>query len=248
MRLREALKRQGSWLFKWRSYLPLLVLFIAVPAFWDTVAASTDSFFDFEDVWELICLGVALFGLAIRVYTVGHAPAGTSGRNREGQRADVLNTTGSYSLVRHPLYVGNFFMWLGISMFVRCWWLSLVFVLLFILFYERIIYTEEEYLSAKFGAEWREWAARTPLFFPRFKNFKRPALPFSIRNVMSKEHHVFLLIILAFAFLEIVEELLMERRFEVDAGWVIAVACAAALWTTLRILKKMTTVLNVEGR
>ena len=32
----------------------------------------------------------------------------TSGRNTHDQVADSLNTSGIYSIVRHPLYVGNF--------------------------------------------------------------------------------------------------------------------------------------------
>jgi len=225
-----------------------LIIFIALPAFWDTVFPSSDGSFGFEDVWELICLAVAVFGLAVRVYTIGHVPEGTSGRNTSVQRADGLNTTGIYSLVRHPLYLGNFFIWLGISMFVRCWWLSFIFIILFILFYERIIFMEEEYLRTKFGKVWQEWAARTPMFLPRFKNFEPPTLPFSIRSVLSKENHILVNIILVFAFLEVVEELLAKHRFELDLGWIIAVVCGFTIWATLRVLKKITAILNVEGR
>ena len=58
---------------------------------------------------EMIFLAVSLLGEAIRIITVGHAPRNTSGRNTtEGQVADVINTSGIYSIIRHPLYVGNF--------------------------------------------------------------------------------------------------------------------------------------------
>ena len=225
-----------------------MIIFIALPAFRDTVFPSSDGSFDFEDVWELICLAVAFFGSAIRVYTVGHVPEGTSGRNRSVQRADVLNTTGAYSLVRHPLYVGNFFIWLGISMFVRSWWLSLIFILLFVLFYERIIFAEEGYLRKEYGKAWGDWAARTPPFVPRFKNFKPAALPFSVRSVLTKEYHVLFNIILAFAVIEILEGLFTDHKFELDFAWMVAVAAGLAAWITLRVLKKKTNVLHVEGR
>ncbi|MGB8874133.1 MAG: hypothetical protein WCC75_12145, partial [Desulfobaccales bacterium] len=45
----------------------------------------------------------------------GLPPRGTSGRNTQGQVAETLNTTGIYSLVRNPLYLGNFLIWLGLS-------------------------------------------------------------------------------------------------------------------------------------
>jgi len=193
-------------------------------------------------------VAVAFFGLAVRVYTVGHVPAGTSGRNTKAQRADVLNTTGIYSVVRHPLYAGNFFIWLGVAMFVGSWWLSLIFILLFILFYERIIFTEEEYLRKEYGRVWEEWAARTPLFVPRFKNYKKSALPFSMRSVLNKEHHVLLNIILAFALIELLEGLVRERKFDLGIGWMVAVASGFVVWVTLRVLKKKTNILSVGGR
>ena len=228
--------------------MPVLIILLVLPALRDPLFSGGDGGFDFEDVWEIICVAVAFFGLAIRVYVIGQVPEGTSGRNTKAQRADVLNTTGVYSVVRHPLYVGNFFIWLGVSAFVRCWWLSLIFILLFVLFYERIIFTEEEFLRKEYGKVWEDWAARAPMFLPRFKNYTRAALPFSIRNVLNKEYHVFFNIILAFAVIEILEGLVTERKFELDLVWIIAVAAGAAAWITLRVLKKKTNILRVEGR
>ncbi|MEI3590430.1 MAG: hypothetical protein V8Q44_05920 [Alistipes ihumii] len=63
------------------------------------------------------CLLVSLFGLAIRIRTAGHTPDRTSGRNTaEGQVADEPNTTGIYSMMRNPLYVGDLFKWPGIAL------------------------------------------------------------------------------------------------------------------------------------
>ena len=118
MALQEELKTQGDFLFKNRSYLPLIILVIGLSVFIHT------EYYEIEgpETWlsenfEFICLGISLLGLYIRIVTVGHTPKGTSGRNtKAGQVADELNTTGIYSVVRHPLYVGNFFMWLGVAM------------------------------------------------------------------------------------------------------------------------------------
>ncbi len=248
MQLWELLNKQGKWFFRWRSFLPILIILLVVPALRDPAFHGRGGEFDFEDVWEIICVAFACFGLAVRGYTVGHAPAGTSGRNTKDQRADVLNTTGIYSVVRHPLYVGNFFIWLGVAMFVRSWWLSLVFVLLFALFYERIIFTEEEFLREKFGKTWEAWAARTPMFLPRFASYVKAALPFSLRNVLAKEYHVFINVIFAFAVIEVLKGLVTERKFELNIGWGVAVACGLAAWVTIRVLKKKTGILRVEGR
>ena len=101
--------------------------------------------------------------LAIRAYTIGHTPKGTSGRNTKKQVANALNTTGAYSLVRNPLYLGIFFMGLGVALFAHLWWLTLIYVLAFWLYYERVIFAEEAYLRDKFGAEYLSWADRTPI-------------------------------------------------------------------------------------
>ena len=50
---------------------------------------------------------VSLFGLAVRVRTAGHTPDRTS---------DEPNTTGIYSVMRNPLYVGDLFKWPGIAL------------------------------------------------------------------------------------------------------------------------------------
>ena len=111
--LKDQLIRQGSFLFRWRSFLPLL---LAIPAL---TALPQSGYFEIwfgesaEEVWDVFCILVAISGLAIRIATVGFAPAGTSGRNTFGQRAEVLNTSGLYSVVRNPLYVGNIITLLG---------------------------------------------------------------------------------------------------------------------------------------
>ena len=133
-------------------------------------------------------------------------------------------------------------------MFLRLWWLSLIFVLIFWLFYERIIYVEEEYLRKKFGKTWENWAARTPIIIPKLKGYVKSALPFSIRNVLAKENHVFLNIVLAVTSIELLEGLITEHRLGLGLMWIIILACALFIWIILRVLKKKTNLLAVEGR
>lgn len=60
---------------------------------------------------------LSLVGFLIRAYVIGTTPRGTSGRNTKGQVAEELNQAGMYSMVRHPLYLGNYLMWIGIVVF-----------------------------------------------------------------------------------------------------------------------------------
>src|SRR5262249_55725425 len=147
--LKDEIERQGEWLFRRRGYMPLVfALFVLI--------SLHNYHWPFENYlhyarWAHICFGLSFVGLAIRCMTVGYAPAGTSGRNTDAQFALQLNTTGMYSLVRHPLYVGNFVIGLGVALAPFVWWLPLSYCLLFCAYYERIMFAEEAYLLRRFG-------------------------------------------------------------------------------------------------
>lgn len=106
MTLQEEFELSGSWLFQWRSYLPLGLIGVVLMAMRGYRYPGDSETLD--HLWEALCLLISLFGLGIRIVTVGHTPEATSGRNTKRQVVGTLNTTGMYSLVRHPLYLGNF--------------------------------------------------------------------------------------------------------------------------------------------
>src|SRR5262245_61820787 len=127
MSIHEHLRRSGAWLFRRRSFLPLVgltLLLIKEVGFRDPDMGRDEDF-----RWEAVCLAVGLLGLCVRLHVAGHASAGTSGRNTREQIAFDLNTTGLYSVMRHPLYAGSFLMWLGLVMFVQSWSSVLILVL-----------------------------------------------------------------------------------------------------------------------
>ena len=245
MALREEFERSGNWLFRWRSYQPL-VLILPVVLGLPGIAGRRDAP---SLGGELLCLAVSLFGLAIRVFTIGHTPVSTSGRNtREGQVAEVLNSTGMYSVVRHPLYVGNYFMWLGAAMFPGAWWPPVFVTLAFWLYYERIMFAEEEFLRRKFGAIYETWAEGTPAFIPRLGGWRPPSLPFSARTVLRREYSGLFGVVATFAVLELVENWALTGRPTMHPVWIAITVLAAVVYVTLRTLKRRTRVLKVEGR
>lgn len=248
MALREKLRKQGSWLFRWRSYLPLLffpILFIALRDSEHLEQVAGDSV---DKFWEVFCIALSFFGLGIRFLTIGYVPKGTSGRNTRGQKASTLNTTGLYSIVRHPLYSGNFMITLGIALFVETWWFPLIVILSFWLYYERIIFAEEEFLRSEFGPVFLEWAEKTPAFLPKFKNWQRGVFPFSFRNVFKREYTGFFGIIASFTFLEIAGDLFAEGELKLDLPWALFFIIGLMTYLTLRTLRKKTKILDVEGR
>ncbi len=246
MALREEFEGEGNWLFRWRSYLPLVLLVLVLVVMEDFTYLGNSTTLD--TVWEVFCVLVSSVGLAVRAFTIGYAPRGTSGRNTAGQMAEVLNTTGIYSIVRHPLYVGNFIMWLGLSLFPHLWWLTVIYVLAFWLYYERIMYAEEHFLRGKFGEPYDAWAAKTPPFIPNVKLWKPPDLPFSFRNVLRREYNGFFAMIVTFFVLEVRGDLAVEGRLMVETGWLILLGVSFVVWIVLRTLKRSSVVLDVEGR
>lgn len=247
MGLQNELVRQGEWLFRWRSFLPIAFVAPLAIGVW-TMEWPLGSY-AFHIFWEYVCLGTSLLGVLVRVLTIGHTPAGTSGRNTAGgQVAESLNTTGIYSTVRHPLYFGNFLIGLGAAMVPFEGWLVAVYLLSFWLYYERIMLAEEAFLRVKFGRDYDRWAKQTPPFLPKLWNWTRPSLPFSFRNVLKREYTAFALAILLHATIETVEHLAIDHRFKFEPVWFAMLMASLGMYFLLRGLKRHTGLLHVEGR
>lgn len=250
MALQEELEKQGVWLFKYRGTLPLFILVIGMLLFLKAEKYPEDIFWQetpYEVPYEMACLIISLAGLLIRVYTVGHTPKNTSGRNVKGQVADTLNTSGIYSIVRHPLYLGNFFMWLGPALVTGHYWFVVAFCFFYWVYYERIMFAEEQFLRRKFGDVYTSWAEKVPAFIPRFKLFRKSDLPFSWKKVLKKEKNGLAAIFMIFLVFDFAGE-----QIEGDTGYnmfIIAMGVlTGVMYLILKYLKKKTTVLNEPNR
>jgi len=251
--LKHEMERQGQRLFRWRSYLPLILLPLVVLVFLQSGWMESLLGERVENAWDFFCLAVALSGLAMRAYISGHVPAGTSGRNTKAQKADVLNTTGAYSLLRHPLYFANFIGFIGMVLLVK----SIVFILFaataFFVYYERIMVAEENFLETKYGALYRKWAARTPVFIPRPSLWVASKLPFSWRASVNREFHGLFLIATVFFISELSEATVLEHRTATswvhdEPFWTLFFAASAVVYLAMRMVRKHTTWLVVSGR
>lgn len=248
MALREELERQGNWLFRWRSYILPIALIFLLPAVFHSRNLEEGYGGARDDMLTGFCLVLSFFGLAIRCFTVGHVPKDTSGRNTREQIADSLNTTGTYSILRHPLYFGNFIIYLGIILSIQVWWLIPLVVLAILGYLERIMLAEEGFLRGKFGDAYLQWANRTPTYWPRFKQWRPPCLPFSFKNVLKREYTGLFAIIATFTLLEALDGLVAQGTLNLGLGWRVFFFAGLLIYLTLRTLKKKTTVLDVEGR
>jgi protein-S-isoprenylcysteine O-methyltransferase Ste14 len=253
MSLHNTMVKHGHQMFRWRSYLPLLLIGPLFIAFKESVYIENLVGDKTEDLWVLFCFILSLTGLAVRWVTVGFVPAGTSGRNTKEQKANHLNTTGMYSIVRNPLYLGNFITILGVLLSIKVWWLVIIGTLGFFVYMERIILAEENFLSEKFGGVYDEWRSRTPAIIPDFRLWTTHEMPFSFKTVLKREYPGLLGVGFAFFITELVTDVFFEGEpfiywFYEDFAWPATLAVILTICLTLRYLKKHTNVLKVEGR
>lgn len=246
MAIRETLQKEGSWLFSRRSYIPLVLL----PMMAVVILFSRDypQIFATTFQWKLFCFIIAMMGMAVRAVTVGTAPVGTSGRNTHGQVAESLNTKGIYSVVRHPLYVGNFLVILGISMLIGIWWFAILITVLYWFYYERIMFTEEEYLRQKYGDVFLEWAEKIPAVIPSFKKYESTSIPLSFRIILAREFTGVLAVSASFAIEDFMEYYVGFRKPDFTFLWAWVFAATLITYLIIRFLRKKTKVLFVEGR
>ncbi|MBE0541045.1 MAG: lipid A phosphate methyltransferase [Verrucomicrobia bacterium] len=234
----KQLPRVGAKLFRWRSFLPLVFLPVGLWGLRDAEYLDVVLGDQMDDFFEAFALGVSLMGIAVRIITVGHVPRSTSGRNTKEQRAAVLNTCGVYSVVRHPLYLGNFLIILGLLLTTGLWHITIIGILAFALYYERIMMAEEKFLLDRFGEAYARWSKVTPAFFPRFAQWRKSALQFSWRMVLRREISTWLGFVSAALFLDVAEDLIADSRWELDPEWLLALAVLLLSYVVIQRSKK----------
>ena len=246
MRIIDKLRKDGDFLFRWRSYFPLLTLPLIMASYINFSYPANSYFLNL--LWGLGCFAVSFVGIAIRIIVSGTVPEGTSGRNTKAQKASALNTSGLYSVVRNPLYLGNYFIALGISLLPREWYLPVIISLAFFLYYERIIAREEEFLEEKFGERFKAWAAMTSVIIPHISGYQRSQLLFSLKTALRKEFHGIFGVIATFFLMDLIGVYSVQRRLVLNSFWIYFFFAGVLFYIIMMILKKKTKILSVEGR
>ncbi len=241
MALREELKIHGDFLFRYRSYFPLLLLVFGLAMYvLGKLTGNQESSIAYQLWLEDAAIFVSLLGLLIRIHAVGFSGKNTSGRNTgQGQVADELNTKGLYSIVRNPLYVGNYFMWLGIAMLTCNLWFIAIFTLIFWIYYERIVFAEEEFLRKKFGDAYLEWTVRTPIFIPYKPNWQKSGSPFLWRKVLKQEKNGFLALFLVFFIFDLLGTRIDMQQWLINKTWLLVMVIVSTLaYILIKLLKR----------
>ena len=246
MKIYERIEKTGNWLFRQRSYFPLLILPFLLLALKDSEYIERHFGNFVQTIWEILCITISFLGLIVRILTIGWIAEGTSGRNTKGQLAECLNVNGMYSMMRHPLYLGNFLIVLGFALFVEVWWFVVIFMLSFCLFYEQIIFAEEAFLEKKFTADYKRWADETPLVFPNFRKWKKPKRRFSLKMVLKREYSTFFGIIVGFVAIKFFADLLAEHELEMRKLWLVFLGIGFSVYVSFRAIRKKTNWLSTN--
>lgn len=109
-----------------------------------------------------ILLGATLIipGLLLRALASGHV-----------RKNEQLATSGPYSYVRNPLYLGSLILAAGFAVAARSWWIVLTLVVFFVVIYAPVIRGEEAFLRERFP-EFDAYARAVPSMIPRLTAFK----------------------------------------------------------------------------
>ena len=157
----------GAWLFKYRSFLPVPLALILLLVRKGQVDGAL-----------IVGCGILLVsaGQLLRLWAVRHI--GTISRTRT-TRYGPLMTAGPYAVVRNPLYVGNWLLWTGFTLWSRLLWMLPVAWLLFFVQYRAIARWEASFIRSKYTTAYDEYARQVRAWLPRWPptSALKPVLP-----------------------------------------------------------------------
>lgn len=125
--------------------------------------------------WGIVLLAV---GELIRFWALGFV-------ERKGKK---LARSGPYAFVRNPLYVGNFFLGLGVAVIVWNWVIFVLFLVGFLGIYAGTIRGEEKHLREMFGKPYEDYCKNVPSFLPRLTPYTVPEKDSFLWSRLIKHH------------------------------------------------------------
>lgn len=181
--------------------------------------------------------GLCVLGQGLRFWTWGsNAIIGKAG----------VRTRGPYTLMRHPLYAGNFLILLGLLVILNDPWGYCLFLLPFAGMYYVITNREEEQMLRRFGGDYQRYLlSDVPRFWPAFRNVQvalRATLPFGWRLAWSKEYESCCGWLAGIVVLEIYEGVLTrgwEENWPRTQGWLILLGIIGLATLSLRLRKSL---------
>jgi protein-S-isoprenylcysteine O-methyltransferase Ste14 len=113
----------------------------------------------------IICIPLLITGAWLAIRGVKE----TTLKVAETHRTETIVTTGVYSIVRHPQYVGGLLAHAGISFLLSAQYSLLLTPLIVVLIY-LISKKEEEELIREFGKEYEDYKKKVPMLIPKLRS------------------------------------------------------------------------------
>jgi protein-S-isoprenylcysteine O-methyltransferase Ste14 len=158
----------SGW-FKFKK-IRLLLAWGSIPILLFYAHINDRSFF-----WGIVLL---ILGESIRFWALGFV-------EKKGQK---LAMSGPYAFVRNPLYVGNFFLGLGVAVIVWNWIILALFLAGFLGIYAGTIRGEEKHLREMFGKPYEDYCKNVPSFLPRLTPYAAPGKDSFLWSRIIKHH------------------------------------------------------------
>ncbi len=126
-------------------------------------------------------------------------------------------------------------------------WFFIIGILAFCVFYERIMFAEEEFLRSHFGSRYLDWAEKTPAFIPRPRLWVSSELHFSWRTALKREYLTIVGIVFAFTLMQWIEDISSTGTFDLEYDIMAPSIIALFFFLVVRRLRKQR-MLSVKGR
>ena len=89
--------------------------------------------------------------------------------------------------------------------------ITIITSLFFLFVYERIILVEEFFLTKTHKKDYEYFIKKTPVFFPKFKNYKISTQPFLLKKILKQEYSSTLSTIIAFIYIDLIIRYFNEK-------------------------------------
>ncbi len=180
----------GNFLFKKRGILPTPFILLLL------ILGDSPYSIKFLSL-KIAGIIVAVIGEIIRFSVAGFAPEKTSGRGMKIEASQIVDY-GLYSVVRNPLYLGNFLIFSGFLIFSSNLFLLIFGIIIFWVYYYFIVLAEENYLLNKFGKSYEEFLNRVPRFLPKSFKIKKPPHKFNLEKALLREKDTIFIWVISF--------------------------------------------------
>ena len=235
----------GRWLRARRRWMPLIVVVMAVVTLF-----FARPFTMIHDSWlhNMLCLLISCAGIAVRFVTVGYLPEKSCECNRpEPDNMMWIDKTGMYSLMRHPLHVGTFLMWLGLVLYVGVGWFMVGVALLLVMCYEKIIIAEEDDRTRRLGDAYAEWCGLTSAVWPRWSQWVPSERPFSVLRAMRIECNGIMWLGLSYAVVDLMKNMSRHFSFGFSDFWLAVLIIVLLFVLLVKVILRMSDGNNKGG-